>query len=100
MKGSLHQRARMDKAALSVSVWPVGDGIKEALRKRLDRAIVTADRLGLDTPAHRYRAELDSPVGFALMRHFAAELCGWIEMKDDMARGTQTVIDWIEGKDL
>ena len=84
MKGDNHQRARMDKSVLSVSLWPVGDGEKEALCKRLDRAIATADSLGLRSAetARGYRAELDSPIGYALTRHFAAELCTFIERKD------------------
>ena len=85
MKGDLHQRARMDKAALSVSLWPVGDGEKEALCKRLDRAIATADRLGLNSAAtaRGYRADLNSPIGYALTRHFTTQICTFIEGKSE-----------------
>lgn len=72
--------------AMRISVAPVSDGTREQLCQRLREAIDTANWLKLHDSAMqatRYLRAIEGgdPVSYAMLRHFAAELCEWIEGK-------------------
>lgn len=76
------QQHRCEQDAI-ISLHREADGSKQRLLDRLNRAIRTADELGLRAAedARHYRDELASgdPLAFAMLRPFAAGICEFIE---------------------